>query len=163
MLERPAPAYGEAVLPAGTGRLEFRKVSTSSVLDGLDLVIPGGGSVAVVGRSGSGKSLLAALAGRLADPDEGEVLLDGVPLSSLDRAALRHAVGYAFARPSLFGPTIADAIGGDAVTAARSAARTPSSAAFPSATARRRARRRCPAVSSSGSAWRARSPTRGAC
>jgi ATP-binding cassette subfamily B protein len=96
-------------------------VSAAPVLDGLDLVVPGGAAVAVVGRSGTGKSLLAALAGRLTDPDEGRILLDGVPLATLDHAALRHAVGYAFARPALFGATVAEAIGGDAEAAARSA------------------------------------------
>jgi ATP-binding cassette subfamily B protein len=125
VLDRPVPSYGSAALPDGPGRLEFRRVSAASVLDGLDLVIPGGGAVAVVGRSGSGKSLLAALAGRLADPDDGQILLDGVPLATLDRDELRHAVGYAFARPALFGPTIADAIGGDAVAAARAASADP--------------------------------------
>jgi len=121
VLARPVPAYGTATLPDGPGRLEFRAVSAASVLDDLDLVVPGGGAVAVVGRSGSGKSLLAALAGRLTDPDRGQVLLDGVPLASLEHGELRHAVGYAFARPALFGATIADAIGGDAESAARSA------------------------------------------
>ncbi|MCW2862432.1 MAG: transporter related protein [Actinoallomurus sp.] len=121
VLEGPAIAYGSAALPDGPGRLEFRRVSAAPVIDGLDLVVPGGAAVAVVGRSGTGKSLLAALAGRLADPDDGGILLDGVPLTALDRAELRHAVGYAFARPALFGATIADAIGGDAETAARSA------------------------------------------
>jgi ATP-binding cassette subfamily B protein len=125
VLDRPAPAYGSASLPPGTGRLEFRGVSSGEVLEGLDLVVPGGGSVAVVGRSGSGKSLLAALAGRLSDPDVGQVLLDGVPLPELDRPNLRGAVGYAFARPALFGATIADAIGGDAVVAARAACADP--------------------------------------
>ncbi len=125
VMDRPSPAYGDATLPAGPGRLEFRGVSTTSVIDGLDLVIPGGGSVAVVGRSGSGKSLLAALAGRLADPDEGRILLDGVPLTSLDRGSLRNAVGYAFARPALFGTTLAGAIGGDAKAAARAACADP--------------------------------------
>jgi ATP-binding cassette subfamily B protein len=81
--------------------------------------------VAVVGRSGGGKSLLAALAGRLADPDGGQILLDGVPLASLERGELRNAVGYAFARPALFGATIAEAIGGDAERAARSACADP--------------------------------------
>jgi ATP-binding cassette subfamily B protein len=125
VLERPAPAYGSAALPDGPGRLEFRRVSAASVLDGLDLVVPGGAALAVVGRSGSGASLLATLAGRLADPDEGSVLLDGTPLTSLDHDALRNAVGYAFARPTLFGDTIADAIGGDAEAAARSACADP--------------------------------------
>ncbi|GLY72895.1 ATP-binding cassette domain-containing protein [Actinoallomurus iriomotensis] len=121
VLDRPMSAYGPGSLPGGPGRLEFRGVSAASVLDGVNLVVPGGGAVAVVGRSGGGKSLLAALAGRLADPDDGEVLLDGVPLPSLKHAELREAVGYAFARPALFGDTIAEAIGGDAETAARAA------------------------------------------
>ncbi|MCO5989204.1 ABC transporter ATP-binding protein/permease [Actinoallomurus spadix] len=112
VLDREPPAYGTASPPEGPGRLEFRGVSAAPVLDGLDLTVPGGRAVAVVGRSGSGKSLLAALAGRLAEPDAGEVLLDGVPLRDLSRTALRRAIGYAFARPVLFGATIAEAITG---------------------------------------------------
>jgi ATP-binding cassette subfamily B protein len=126
VLARPVPSYGSATLPPdGPGHLEFRRVSAASVLDGLDLVVPGGGAMAVVGRSGGGKSLLAALAGRLTDPDKGQILLDGVPLASLEHDALRGAVGYAFARPALFGATIADAIGGDAEAAAHSARADP--------------------------------------
>ena len=121
VLDREPPAHGSASPPAGPGRLEFRGVSAAPVLDGLDLTVPGGRAVAVVGRSGSGKSLLAALVGRLAEPDAGEILLDGVPLRDLSRTALRQAVGYAFARPVLFGATIAEAIGGDSVAAARAA------------------------------------------
>ncbi|TDD88942.1 ATP-binding cassette domain-containing protein [Actinomadura rubrisoli] len=110
VLALPATGHGPADVPPGPGRLEFRAVSAGGVLDGLDLVVPGGLAVAVVGRSGAGKSLLAALAGRLADPDSGEVLLDGVPLPRLTRKALRREVGYAFARPALFGGTVLDAI-----------------------------------------------------
>jgi ATP-binding cassette subfamily B protein len=63
-----------------------------------------------VGRSGSGKSVLAGLIGRLTDPDEGQVSLDGVPLPELDRRELRRAVGYGFERPTLIGDTLADVI-----------------------------------------------------
>ncbi|WP_199485196.1 ABC transporter ATP-binding protein [Actinomadura craniellae] len=111
LLAAPVPEHGTRDAPPGPGRLEFRGVRSGGVLDGLDLVVPGGRSVAVVGRSGAGKSLLAALAGRLADPDAGEVLLDGVPLPELSRPALRREVGYAFDRPALFGATVRDAIG----------------------------------------------------
>ncbi|MFJ8503988.1 ABC transporter ATP-binding protein [Streptomyces avermitilis] len=114
VLAEPAPGYGTRQLPPGGGRLELRSVtvrrSGRTVLDGVDLVVPAGRTVAVVGRSGSGKSLLAALAGRLADPDDGHVLLDGVPLRELDRPALRQAVGHAFERPALLGETIEDTI-----------------------------------------------------
>ncbi|MFE2102867.1 ATP-binding cassette domain-containing protein, partial [Streptomyces sp. NPDC059468] len=81
------------------------------VLDGVDLLVPGGTTLAVVGRSGAGKSLLAELAGRLADPDAGEVLLDGMPLRDLGHADLRAAVSYAFERPALLGTTVEDAVG----------------------------------------------------
>ena len=73
-------------------------------------MVPAGALVAVVGRSGSGKSLLAGLAGRLVDPDEGEVLLDGVALPELDHSELRREIGYGFERPVLLGDTLADAI-----------------------------------------------------
>ncbi|MFF7313990.1 ABC transporter transmembrane domain-containing protein [Streptomyces sp. NPDC008137] len=111
----PATGFGACPLPDGPGRLELRGVTARRggrvVLDGVDLVVPGGTTMAVVGPSGAGKSLLAALAGRLADPDEGEVLLDGVPLRDLTHADLRGAVGYAFARPALLGGTVGQAIG----------------------------------------------------
>ncbi|WP_067141448.1 ABC transporter ATP-binding protein [Microtetraspora malaysiensis] len=107
---QPPLTYGRRALPAGSGALEFRGVSGSG-LRGVDLVIPGGVAVAVVGRSGSGKSALAALAGRLADPSEGTVFLDGVPVRELSRRALRRAVGHAFERPVLVGDTVGDAIG----------------------------------------------------
>ncbi|MEU0743345.1 ABC transporter ATP-binding protein [Streptomyces sp. NPDC006134] len=115
VLAEPAPGHGTGRLPEGPGRLELRGVSARrggrAVLDGVDLVVPGGTTLAVVGRSGSGTSLLAAIAGRLADPDAGQVLLDGVPLPELSRAELRRAVGYAFARPALLGRTVEDTIG----------------------------------------------------
>ncbi|MGP4046075.1 ABC transporter ATP-binding protein [Streptomyces sp. 2A115] len=117
VLDEPTVAYGGARLPAGGGgRLEFRQVTVrtaegSAVLDGVDLDLPAGAMIAVVGRSGSGKSLLAALAGRLTDPDEGEVRLDGVPLRDVDRTELRRAIAYGFERPVLLGETFADAIG----------------------------------------------------
>ena len=81
------------------------------LLDCAGLTVPGGSTVAVVGRSGSGKSVLAAVAARLRDPDEGTVSLDGVPLPELSRDTLRRAVGCAFERPALVGSTIGDAIG----------------------------------------------------
>lgn len=114
VLAEPAPAPGRRRLPPGSGRLELRGVTARrggrTVLDGVDLLVPGGTLLAVVGRSGSGKSLLAALAGRLADPDTGEVLLDGVPLRDLAHDDLRAAVSYAFERPVLLGTTIEDTI-----------------------------------------------------
>ena len=115
VLGTPRVDYGTAGLPVGPGRLEFDEVTVysgqSPLLDRVRLDVPGGATVAVVGRSGSGKSLLAALAARLRDPDEGEVRLDGVPLPALSHRAIRAAVGCAFERPVLVGGTVADAVG----------------------------------------------------
>jgi ATP-binding cassette, subfamily B, bacterial len=113
-LDEPPMIYGTARLPTNSfgivGTLEFDRVAADG-LGEIDLLVPGGYAVAVVGRSGSGKSLLAALAGRLADPTRGTVLLDGVPLPELSHQELRHAVSYAFERPVLVGETVTDAIG----------------------------------------------------
>ncbi|MFI6764690.1 ABC transporter ATP-binding protein [Streptomyces sp. NPDC050355] len=115
LLALPPAGHGSRPLPSdGRGRLELRGVTVARdgvpVLRGVDLVVPGGSTMAVVGRSGAGKSLLAAVAGRLTDPDDGAVLLDGVPLDQADPVQLRQEVGYAFERPALFGDTIGAAI-----------------------------------------------------
>ncbi|GAA2604514.1 ABC transporter ATP-binding protein [Streptomyces lienomycini] len=115
-LERLPPlAYGTRRLPPdGPGELELRGVRV--VRDGRQVLradgvrVPGGSTVAVVGRSGAGKSVLAAVAGRLIDPDEGHVLLDGVRLDRLTREALRTEVAYAFERPALGEGTVAEAV-----------------------------------------------------
>lgn len=116
LLALPAMDHGRAELPEeGPGTLELQGVRVvrggSTVLHDIDLVIPGGTTVAVVGRSGAGKTLLASVAGRLTDPDAGRVLLDGVPLRELTAEALRREVGYAFDRPFLLGDTVGGAIG----------------------------------------------------
>lgn len=124
----PAPGHGTRRLPPGNGRLELRAVTAlrggRTVLDGIDLTVPGGTTLAVVGRSGVGKSLLAQIAGRLTDPDTGEVLLDGVPLRDLAHAELRGAVAYAFERPALPGTTIEDTIAFGLTPATPAAVRT---------------------------------------
>lgn len=125
--------YGDADLPSGAGCLEFRGVAASvegrQVLHDVSFCVQPGALVALVGRTGAGKSLLAGLAARLLDPDEGEVLLDGVALDRLPRDVLRRTITYAFERPVLLGETLGDAIafgaeipGRDIVEAAAAAA-----------------------------------------
>ncbi|MDL4814179.1 ATP-binding cassette domain-containing protein [Actinomadura opuntiae] len=105
---RPVP------LPDGPGALRLRgvtvRVDGRTVLDRLDLAVPPRTAVAVVGTSGSGKSVLVAAIARLADPDEGRVELDGVDVADVALPELRRAVAYAFERPALLGATVHDMI-----------------------------------------------------
>ncbi|MEU4836197.1 ABC transporter ATP-binding protein [Streptosporangium sp. NPDC023615] len=107
--------HGDRALPDGPGALSLRGLTVTGpegpLLEGVDLYVPGGSMIAVVGPSGSGKSTLAAAAGGLVRPDDGDVLLDGVPLRELSAGALAGAVGWAFERPIYLSGTIGEAIG----------------------------------------------------
>lgn len=67
-----------------------------AVLDGVDLEIPAGSSVAIVGRNGEGKTTLLKLLARFYDPDEGAIRVDGTDLRDLDLAAWREQVAVIF-------------------------------------------------------------------
>jgi ATP-binding cassette, subfamily B, bacterial len=127
VLREPAVAYGAKELPPGPGQLELCGVTVRRngrpALDGVDLVVPGAKLVALVGPSGSGKSVLAGLVGRLTDADEGQVLLNGIPVQELEHGSLRREVSYGFERPELFGETFADAIASEEIVAAARSAR----------------------------------------
>jgi len=75
------------------------------VLDGVDFVVEEGQTVALLGPSGTGKSVLLKHIIGLLTPDSGEVLVDGLSVASLDRkalAGLRQRIGYAFQTGALF-------------------------------------------------------------
>jgi len=114
LLNEPAVPYGSLDAPPGDGTLQLRcvraRIGDRDALHHVEVDIPGGTLAAIVGRTGAGKSTFAQIAGRLRDPDEGEVLLDGVSLRHLSRDALRREIAYGFDRPSLFGDTMHDAI-----------------------------------------------------
>ncbi|TDD73890.1 ABC transporter ATP-binding protein, partial [Actinomadura rubrisoli] len=63
------------------------------VLRGVSFRVPAGGHVALIGRSGAGKSTIFALVERFYDPDRGEVLVDGVPAGALSREGHRARIG----------------------------------------------------------------------
>ncbi|HEX6570060.1 MAG TPA: ABC transporter ATP-binding protein, partial [Acidimicrobiales bacterium] len=98
-------------LPAGGGEVTFAGVrfgyGDRDVLDGFDLRVPAGESVALVGATGSGKSTVARLIPRFYDVDEGAVLLDGADVRGLRLRDLRRAVGIVFEDTFLFSDTIA--------------------------------------------------------
>jgi ATP-binding cassette, subfamily B, bacterial len=99
-------------LPAGGGEVTFREVRfgygrVRPVLDGLDLRVAPGESVALVGATGSGKSTVARLIPRFYDVEGGAVLLDGVEVRSLGLDELRRSVGIVFEDTFLFSDTIA--------------------------------------------------------
>jgi ATP-binding cassette subfamily B protein len=80
------------------------------VLLDLSLSIPAGQTVALVGRTGSGKSTIARLLARFYDPREGRVTIDGIPLRELDEAQLRQVVAMVTQENFLFSGTVADNI-----------------------------------------------------
>jgi ATP-binding cassette subfamily B protein len=114
----PALLVPDAPTPvtAVTGEVEFRNVSFRYpgterwVLHGVSFRASPGETVAVVGPTGSGKSTLVALIPRLYDPQEGAVLLDGVPLTRFDPLALRSVMGVVPQDPFLFSDTILENI-----------------------------------------------------
>ncbi|WP_214414784.1 ABC transporter ATP-binding protein [Sphaerisporangium fuscum] len=78
-------------------KVSFRYPGTSElVLDGLDLHIPAGESVALVGENGAGKSTLVKLLCRFYDPTEGRITLDGVDIRELDLELLRQRMAVIF-------------------------------------------------------------------
>jgi ATP-binding cassette, subfamily B, bacterial len=80
------------------------------VLDGLDLHLAPGESLALVGPTGSGKSTIAGLLARLYDPEEGAVLLDGHNVRDLRLSAVRDAVALVFEETFLFTDTVKENI-----------------------------------------------------
>jgi ATP-binding cassette subfamily B protein len=96
------------------GRLELRDVgfrfpdSDAWVLRHVDLTVEPGETVALVGATGSGKSVLAALFSRLYDVTEGQILIDGKDIRELSLPALRATVATAFEDPTLFSMSVAE-------------------------------------------------------
>jgi ATP-binding cassette, subfamily B, bacterial len=115
--EAPSVAEPErpVALPAPDGRVRFRGVRFGyrrdrPVLPQLDLEIPAGQTVALVGATGAGKTTIARLLARFYDPVEGAVTLDGVDLRRLAEDDLRRAVVIVTQESFLFSGSVADNI-----------------------------------------------------
>jgi ATP-binding cassette subfamily B protein len=111
------PASPRALPPATAGRsIEFRNVGfhypseaggeTRWVLRHISFSAPAGATIGVVGATASGKSALMDLIPRFFDPQEGQILIDGVPIRELDLATLRAEIGYVPQESFQFSDTI---------------------------------------------------------
>lgn len=114
MAEAPSITDAERPVEIATplGAIEFRNVSfrypstERLVLRDISFIIQPGQTIAIVGPTGSGKSSIVRLIPRLYDPDEGEILLDGVPLKQIPLEQLRGLISMVPQEPFLFSETL---------------------------------------------------------
>jgi ABC-type multidrug transport system fused ATPase/permease subunit len=118
VLEEPltvAPPAHPVSLARADGRLRFDHVDFAyrerPVLTDLELEIPGGQTIAVVGATGAGKTTIARLAARFWDPTAGRVTLDGIDLRELEPTDLHRAIVTVTQENFLFSGSVADNIG----------------------------------------------------
>ncbi len=104
-------AYPERMV--AEGKVEFRSVtfryyksSEDSVLTDINLTIPAGATVGIIGSTGCGKTTLVSMIPRLYDVDEGEVLIDGVNVRDYSLTHLRDGVGMVLQKNTLFSGSI---------------------------------------------------------
>jgi ABC-type multidrug transport system fused ATPase/permease subunit len=113
--EEISDRLGAGVLAPGLGAVRFEHVDFGYepgrlVLEDIDLEIEPGRTVALIGRTGAGKTTLAALVPRFYDTTEGRVLVDGVDVRDLQRRSLRREIGVISQDPFLFSASVRDNI-----------------------------------------------------
>ena len=97
---------------ASSGRNEWqqRRKFGHPILSNINLRVPAGSTLAIIGPTGSGKTTLAALVARLWDAPNGELLIDGRPIREWPLETLRRAIGYVPQDTYLFGETLGENI-----------------------------------------------------
>lgn len=105
----------EGLMPEIKGQIEFKDVSfhydnQPYVLNHVSFKIKAGQTAAILGPTGSGKSSLIHCISRLYDPSEGEILIDDIPTTKIEKRHLRKNVGLVLQEPFLFSKTIHDNI-----------------------------------------------------
>jgi ABC-type multidrug transport system fused ATPase/permease subunit len=98
------PAVGHSDL--GSAHVVSTDEGDTRGVDALDLDVPAGTTIAVVGPTGAGKSTIAHLLARLFDPDSGRITLDGTGLEQLDRKELADSVALVFQEAFLFDDSV---------------------------------------------------------
>jgi ATP-binding cassette subfamily B protein len=111
VLDPPVP---EPLRP-GRGDIHFERVtfahaSAEPIFDGLDLAVPSGAKIGLVGRSGGGKTTLTRLLLRMTDIDAGRILIGGQDISKLRQADLRGLIAYVPQDPAMFHRTLRENI-----------------------------------------------------
>ena len=108
--ERPQASLPPAADLAIQGEIEFRRASFAyngqAVLRDIDIRVPAGSTLAIVGRVGAGKSTLARLIPRLIQAGEGQIFIDGKPIEQIPLHAFRDAIGYVPQDTFLFSESI---------------------------------------------------------
>jgi ATP-binding cassette, subfamily B, bacterial len=113
--EEIADKPGAIELPAGGGHLRFENLGFEylegrPVLDGVDLDVAPGKTIALIGQTGSGKTTLTSLVPRFYDATAGRVVIDGADVRDVQLTSLRHAIGVISQDPFLFSATVRENI-----------------------------------------------------
>jgi ABC-type multidrug transport system fused ATPase/permease subunit len=113
--EEVADSLDAVELPAGDGRLRFEDVTFGydderPVLQGIDLELEPGKTVALIGHTGSGKTTLASLVPRFYDVDAGRITVDGLDIRDAKLTTLRRSIGAVAQDPFLFSASVRENI-----------------------------------------------------
>ena len=118
LMSKPIEDLDEGLTPPIEGKIEFRDVSFAypddpdhNIIEGIDLTIEKGQTVALMGKTGSGKSSLSQLLTRLYEPASGTICIDGTPIHDMALSHLRKNVVPVLQDPFLFSKTVYENIG----------------------------------------------------